>query len=292
MVSTHTAYLDIPALPLAARLVHIVPALQTQSLLSLPQLCSNGCKVTLDNDTIHIELHDKVIMSGNRCDSTGFWHLDVAQPSASPTSNPHPANPHVNLFIKDYHANAAVGHAGPAELVEFAHAAMWSPSLSTLEKALLKGYINLPGLTSELLRKHPPNSRATAKGHLNQTRQGTKSTRTTKPEANSDETPTADDNDFEPTSLSSETDDHTHECYAALIQPSGLVYTDQTGRFLCPSESGNNYLMVMYDYDSNAILAEPVPNRSKKCLLEAYKKLHAALDQTQNWNCSIIGNKP
>jgi hypothetical protein len=222
-------------------------------------------------------MDDELIMSGTRCDSTGFWHLDVSQPSPLPAADTSPVDPTENGFIKDFYANAAVGHARPADLVAFAHATMWSPSLSTLDKALLKGYITLPGLNSELLHKHTPNSRATAKGHLNQTRQGTNLTCATKPAALDETTPSTIDDEFEPAPLASDNEERTHECFAALIQPSGLVYTDQTGRFICPSESGNNYLMVMYDYDSDAILAEPVPNCNKKSLLAASKKMHAKL---------------
>jgi Reverse transcriptase (RNA-dependent DNA polymerase) len=168
-----------------------------------------------------------------------------------------------------FSANAAAGSSKPADLVAFAHAALWSPALSTLEKALEKKYIsNIPGLTQQLLRKYPPNSRATAKGHLDQLRQGTKSTKSKSPPVE----------DFEfPFELAANNETRSHECFAALIPPTGLIYTDQTGRFVCPSETGNNYLMVLYDYDSNAILAEAIPNRTKKSLLAAFTKLHAQL---------------
>jgi hypothetical protein len=42
-------------------------------------------------------------------------------------------------------------------------------------------------------------------------------------------------------------EDKTHQCYIAvhnLTEPTGKFYADQTGRFPCPSASGNNYVMV------------------------------------------------
>jgi hypothetical protein len=39
---------------------------------------------------------------------------------------------------------------------------------------------------------------------------------------------------------------------------SGQIYSNQPGQFLVASTSGHQYLMVAYDYDSNAILAEPM----------------------------------
>ena len=51
----------------------------------------------------------------------------------------------------------------------------------------------------------------------------------------------------------------------------GVAYTDLTGKFPYRSTKGNNYIMVAYNYDGNAILAEPVKNRQATTLLEALK---------------------
>jgi hypothetical protein len=263
MKSSHTAYLDLPDLPLAARLVHIVPALTTKSLLSIPQLCSNGCTAELDSKTITIKYNDQVALAGTRCPTSGLWHIDISTPV------PDNSIPDTTTIGPPFEANAAAGSSHPSDLVAFAHAALWSPSLSTLEKALANGYIiNFPGLSQQLLRKYPPKSRATMKGHLDQQRQGIQSTQ-------SATVPTVDSE--LPLDLSADNGTRTHDCFVALLPPTGQIYTDQTGRFVCPSETGNNYIMVVYDYDSNAILAEPIPNRTKKSLLAAYTKLHSQL---------------
>jgi hypothetical protein len=68
-----------------------------------------------------------------------------------------------------------------------------------------------------------------------------------------------------------------HLCYAAIIKPTGQIYTDQTGKFVAPSSTGNNYLLVLYNYDSNAILAEPLKNRTAASILIAYKAVHSTL---------------
>jgi hypothetical protein len=63
-----------------------------------------------------------------------------------------------------------VGKQSTTDLVAFAHATLFSPSLSTLEKALNNGYLtNFPGLNAQSLRKFPPASAPKAKGHLDQT---------------------------------------------------------------------------------------------------------------------------
>ena len=52
----------------------------------------------------------------------------------------------------------------------------------------------------------------------------------------------------------------------------------KTGKFLVQSRSGNNYLLLTYDYDENAILVDLIPNRKTKTLQEATLKL---LDQVK-----------
>lgn len=79
MYSTHEAELDLPSLPMAARRVHIVPALSTASLLSMGQLCDAGCHVTFDAAAVNVYHHDRIILSGNRAPTTGLWHLNLVQ---------------------------------------------------------------------------------------------------------------------------------------------------------------------------------------------------------------------
>lgn len=43
-----------------------------------------------------------------------------------------------------------------------------------------------------------------------------------------------------------------------IIEVSGKVFSDQMGRFPVTLSKGNQYIMVMYNTDSNAILAEPI----------------------------------
>ena len=58
---------------------------------------------------------------------------------------------------------------------------------------------------------------------------------------------------------------------------SGNFFTDQIGRFPNKSSRGNQYIMVAYDHDSNAILAEPIKRRVAEELLRAIKAIHRYL---------------
>ena len=59
--------------------------------------------------------------------------------------------------------------------------------------------------------------------------------------------------------------------YYVYDSGNGVAYTDLTGKFPYRSTRGNNYIMVAYNYDANAILTEPMKNREAATLLEAWK---------------------
>ena len=245
MHSTHEAELDFPHLPPAARHVHILPDLQDHTLISIGQLCDAGCDVTFDATTVTVKYKNNVALTGIRTPATRLWQM------RAPTL--------------EEQANAAIGSATPEQIVAFSHGALFSPVLSTLETALNKYFLtNFPGLTAKSLRKHPPPSYAMVKGHLDQVRKNKNSTKP-KPIADSDNEPT--ENAF-PTESPR---DRSHECFAAMFEPTGQIYSDQTGKFITPSSQGNNYLMIVYDYDSNFIFSEPFKTKSADSILGAYK---------------------
>jgi hypothetical protein len=259
MRSSHFAELIIPGLPPSARIVHVVPALTTKSLLSIGQLCDAGCSATFDATTATITYDNEIVLVGTRTDATKLWHLEL--PST------------------EHSANAAIGTATPAELEAFGHAALFSPALSTLEKALNNGFItNFPGLTPATLKKHPPHSIAMVKGHLDQTRKNVRSTKPAQQGSNQTDSPTLNNaelvlddttDDPFPPGLNNTTNDDNHCCYADICQPTGQIYSNLTGKFIEPSSNGNNYILIIYDYDSNSILAEPMKTRTAKSILDA-----------------------
>ena len=62
-----------------------------------------------------------------------------------------------------------------------------------------------------------------------------------------------------------------HEFVYSIIQDSSITaYTDLTGRFPYRSSRGNEYILVGYHYDSNAILVQPLGNREAKTITNAW----------------------
>jgi hypothetical protein len=273
--SIHTGDLDLPYLPPAARRCHVVPSLGKFSLFRIGQLCDANCEVTVSKEKLTVNFGNTVIIQGQRVRSTGLWHIDlvnhdgpqncatvpmsaVAPTTKTPKGNNSPNTPSVPFYGAPNHPGTepptcltGIGTARPADVVAFHHAALFSPALSTLEVALQKGFLPpLPGCTLSALQRHPPQSSATIKGHMDQIR---KNLRSTKKESKSIEPTSAPDheitNDWHPTSDPS--NKRTNHCYVALIKPerSGQIHSDLTGRFPIASSNGNTYLLIVYDYD-------------------------------------------
>ena len=125
-----------------------------------------------------------------------------------------------------------------------------------------------PGLTEKLVRRFLEPTVATAKGHLNQERKNLQSTKL----------PSQDTiNDFFPPSDTPNV--KTTEICAALFPFTAkeTAYVDLTGRFPYRSSRGNQYFLVIYDYDSNAILAEVLKNRTAGEIKHGFMKLNSIL---------------
>jgi hypothetical protein len=272
--STHCK-LPIHSLATTATRAYTFPDLR-QSLLSIPQLCNDDCQAIFDKHQVVIKKENTNILTGKRDYVTGLWTIDLQQQS-----------------------NNIIQISDQSDLVQYLHAACFSPTTATLVKAIKNGhFVTWPGLTVEAVLRHLPKSEATIKGHMDQRRKNILSTR---PKA------------VEKTLVSSEQilhslhrgniaennkivhtiqdDDHMetipaepreHHLYAAIVtheEITGQIYTDLTGRFPQQSSHGNKYILVLYDYDSNAILAHPIKNRSDTETLQAYETLIKILQQ-------------
>jgi hypothetical protein len=119
---------------------------------------------------------------------------------------------------------------------------------------------------------------ATALGHIYQKRKGINSTKQAKPPMITQSE--GNDNNFQasPAAINGNIE---HFVYAAIAevpqQATGQVYSDQTGAFPVVSSQGAKYTIMVHDYDSNAILVEPLKTRAAQEILRAYKKIHALL---------------
>ena len=62
----------------------------------------------------------------------------------------------------------------------------------------------------------------------------------------------------------------THFVFCQVHTISGVIASNQTGRFPVTSNRGHAYVVIFYIYDANYIQSVPIKNRSKEELLRAY----------------------
>jgi len=195
-----------------------------------------------------------------------LWELDLLQPVPPSTSCPV-----ANALIISAACHSAIGDDTATNLVAFAHTMLFSLALSTLQEVLHQHYVlEFSSLTLACLKCFPPVSLVMHKGHLDQTHCNQHSTKPNMAELLAELLA-----DFH---LLAPASGHcTHSCYMAILKPLGQIYTDQTGKFHMSSSTGNNYVTLVYNHDSNAILVEPCKNCQADTLLAAYQILHAHL---------------
>jgi hypothetical protein len=141
---------------------------------------------------------------------------------------------------------------------------MFQPCQVHLDQGHLKwDFSSWPGLNEQNVEKYLSKSTSTAKGHLNQQRQNARITKI------------KDEEKIDP-KLDPYHGLKTQYVYAATID-AGQIYTDHTGRFPVVSSKGNKYIMVLYDNDSNAILAKPIKDRTAPELLKAFQFMEQEL---------------
>jgi hypothetical protein len=118
---------------------------------------------------------------------------------------------------------------------------------STWIKTIKNGnFTSWPGLTEQAIEKYLSKSPATVKGILNQQRKNARSMKSKKQKEYDMESETDSDKSLK-----------THCIYAAVLD-AGQIYTDQTGSFPVISSIGNVSIMVLYEYDGNEIMDEPI----------------------------------
>jgi hypothetical protein len=197
---------------------------------------------------VTVSRNGKNVMYGSRDPKSRLWRVDLKQ----------------KMKPKISQCNHAHENNNQKDLINYLHAACFSPVKSTWIKAIKNGnFSSWPGLNEQNVEKYLSKSTSTSKGHLNQQRQNARTTKIKDAEL-----------------IDSEPDpDHgikTQYIYAATID-AGQIYTDQTGIFPVVSSKGNKYIMVIYDYDSNAILAKPIKDRTSPELLKAFQFMEQEL---------------
>ena len=140
------------------------------------------------------------------------------------------------------------------DLAQFHHAPLGFPVKSTFLNAIDAGFLaSFPGLNKKLVTKHLPKSITSHCGHMDQERKNLQSTK--------NKTDSAPDVPAPSPAI------HTNIHICAVVSATDETYTDKiysnlTGKFPVQSNLGNKYVLIIYNYDANAIIAEPLKDRT------------------------------
>jgi hypothetical protein len=244
--STHTAILALPDLPPSANKAQLFPSHFKHSLISVGHLCDHGCEVSFSAPIVTVRKGGTPLFVGWRDYSTGLWKIDL---SVKP------------IFTVSRHnsANNVYEQHSISDTIAYLHAACFSPVKDTWINAIEAGnFTGWPALSPDRVRKYLHKANATLKGHMNQQRQHTRSTQKGAPS----DAPT----------LAPEDTGKTDFVYATIVD-SGKIHSDLTGRFPTASAKGNKYGLVLYDYDTNNVLTEPMKSRGDQEMVRAYNNL-------------------
>jgi hypothetical protein len=164
---------------------HVVPKLSIASLIGIRVLCDAGCEVIFTKTNCDVWYKGTIILSGKKDPSTDLWTLPIGpNKEQSKTIKP------VGQAQKKSRTVPADAHEGAtqaasfthsvktrANAVKFAHQSLCNPKISTLLKAVRRGFLDgCPNLSKKLINKYLNASPATAKGHMKRPRHGIRST--------------------------------------------------------------------------------------------------------------------
>jgi hypothetical protein len=135
------------------------------NLLGIAPFADCGCKAVLTATDFNLYHGKNLLLRGKR-HSANLWHIVLPVPNGHETTTIPTLGTkteHVLLLNEDTRTDR--------KYVQFIHACLGSPPPSTFLRAVERGYLShptqFPRLTAKMMRKHMPESEATARGHLN-----------------------------------------------------------------------------------------------------------------------------
>ena len=131
------------------------------SLISISELCNRGCVATFTSEDVHVTCEGLTVLHRQKDKAASLWNLHLPDPTTHATA-----------------ASAILRSDTDEAFATFIHKAFGSPVLSTLLRAVRKGYLSsYPRPTASMVTAYISPTAATARGHLDQHRRGLDSTK-------------------------------------------------------------------------------------------------------------------
>ncbi len=173
--STHLCNITMPGLPIVLT-GHIVPRLLIASLIGILVLCKAGFKVVYTKNFCNVIYNNKVILRGTKGPSTDLWTLPINATEDMINTENHMGKSQLNPKQPQI---AAFTHSVQTRVnpVMFAHQSLCNPKISTMLKAMWRGFLKgCPNINEKLILKYLNPCPTTAKGHMKRSQHGIRST--------------------------------------------------------------------------------------------------------------------
>ena len=251
ITSCKTGHLSLPYLQSPLRVHIFSDEVLDTSLLSISELCNNGCIATISKNNVHVTKDGNTVFNSAKEPSESLWHVNI------------PA-------CQEALAGSATLRSDTDEaFTKFIDTSFGSPALSTFLSAVCKGFLAAyPRLTPAMVPAYLTLTAATARGHLDQHRQGLDST-------------ASDELDNNETNTDSQLSSR-RTAFTKVIPLSHTAHSDLTGRFPIKAASGAEYIFisVLDEY----IHCVPMTSRHQTSYISAYKSTLSFWD--------ALGHKP
>ena len=186
------------------------------------------------------------------------------------------------------------------EIVEYYHVAAGWPVKKTWIAAIQRNaYASWPGLTKHMVHRHLKVREPTVLGHMNASGSGTETTKKKEKDKYGEEKMEcilAEENNSLEKLVPGILQSRERQVGVHLIlfgDLKGYIATDLCSVHPTMSNCGMKYILVLYDYDSNTILAKTMKTNKGQAITTAYKTLHMELNMPaspQSYN--ILIKKP
>lgn len=209
----------------------------------------NSCEVTFTNTGVKVTRAGKTIVRTAKHPTAKLWSIDLPVVPSKPVPTANAAQARCEQMrqweVEHGHCNLMMRNELAADFVKFVSATFGSPTDHTLLTAVSMGWLgNFPRINAKMIRDNKPNTVATAKGHLDLTRQGQRSTRIDDQSPPVPALPVDDDGAASPNfSDALELGENLHDIYTRVITPSEVLSSDLSGRFPVTSHNGFSYIL-------------------------------------------------
>jgi hypothetical protein len=255
-----------------AKEINIVPGLHS-TLISIPKLADANYatvfkkeKATIyDATTTSISATLPPVLEAHQCKLTGLWKLNLEPDEDETTKANDTHQPKETL-------NVIFDLPSTRQSLLWYHAAAGFPTKETFIDAVRAGnYASWPGLTTNMINRHFPDSTETAKEHLKGQRQGIRSIKQKAPDKFVKLATTIvklEQDNSPPAPIARHC--NIFICIEDLPE---TIHTNQTGGSPYTPQQGNRYIMTAIHLNGNYIFIKAMKNRTQEEMIEAYQRI-------------------